>query len=106
MLGRGDITGVKADSTSASGTALDVEGKAKFSRSGKTPIRAGLAKIDITMTGLTTGSLVPATLHGPPITGLYVASVQVSPAANKFTIYLSKAVPAGKTATVGWIVVN
>jgi hypothetical protein len=106
VLGRGDITGVRAESLSSSGTALDVDGKAKFSRSGKTPIGAGLAKIDITMMGLTTASLVPATLHGPPITGLYVASVQVLPGKNKFTIYLNKAVPAGMTATVGWVVVN
>jgi hypothetical protein len=49
---------------------------------------------------------VTATIQGARITGLYVASVRVQPSLGKFTIYLSKAVPAGKTARVGWFVVN
>jgi len=100
----GSGTGVAA--LSNSGTALSVSGKATFSRSGKTAIAAGLARKDVPMSGLTTATVVTATVHGAPITGLNVASVQVQPALNKFTIYLSKAVPAGKTATVGWFVVN
>ena len=99
-------TGTGVAALSNSGTALSVSGKAQFSRSGKTAIAAGLTRKDVPMTGLTAATLVNATVQGAPITGLYVASVQVQPTLNKFTIYLNKAVPAGKTATVGWFVVN
>lgn len=105
VVGRG-MTGVEAVAESNSGTALDVDGRAIFSRSGKADIQAGLTKKDIGRRGLTSASLVLATIHGQPISGLSVLSVQVVPAKDKFTIYLSKAVPAGKTATVGWLIVN
>jgi hypothetical protein len=97
-------TGVAA--LSNSGTALSVDGKARFSRSGKTGIAAGDKRKSVPMSGLAAPTLVTATVQGAPITGLYVASVQVRPPLNKFTIYLSKAVPAGKTAIVGWFVVK
>jgi hypothetical protein len=99
-------TGVYANAESNSGTALDVDGKAKFSRSGETSINAGFRKKNVSMRGLTTRSLVVATIQGRPIRGLHVVSVQVFPARNRFTIHLSKAVPAGTTATVGWFIAN
>ncbi len=98
----GDV-GVRTESAE---TALLVRGKARFSRSGKTSIGAGLTKKDVSMGKLSAATLVTATVQGAPISGLHVASVHVQPSLNKFTIYLSKAVPSGKTATVGWFVVN
>jgi hypothetical protein len=97
-------TGVAA--LSNSGTALSVSGKVTFSRSGKTGIAGGHKSKSVSLSGLTAATLVTATLQGGPITGLHVASVQIRPAIDKFTIYLSKDVPAGKTKTVGWFVVN
>jgi hypothetical protein len=101
--GTGDFVGVRAESP---GTALQVIGKAAFSRSGKTSIGAGLTRKAVSMTNLSTSTLVTATVQGAPTSGLYVLSVRVQPSLNTFTIYLSKAVPAGKTAAVGWFVAN
>ena len=103
VVGVGSNVGVRAESSK---TALKVVGKATFSRSGKTTIAAGLTKKDVSMTGLTSSTIVTATLQGAPITGLWVQTVQVVSASNKFTIYLNKAVPSGKTATIGYFVVN
>jgi hypothetical protein len=100
----GSGTGVAA--LSNSGTALSVDGKATFSRSGESVIDAGRASKGVPMSGLKAATLVTATIQGDRIRGLYVASVQVKPNLNRFTIHLSKAVPAGKKATVGWFVVN
>jgi hypothetical protein len=107
-------TGVLGDSTngvgvwanSQNGLALRVSGRASFSRSGSTLISAGLDRIDVPMMNLHPGTLVTATLQGIRIGGVWVASANVQPFANKFTIYLNKAVPTGKTATIGWFVVN
>ena len=97
--------GVRAESPR--GTALEVSGKAVYTdRSGKTSIGEGLSQIDVEKDQLSSVTLVTATLQGPPIPGLYVLSVRVQPTQDKFTIYLSKAVPAGKTATVGWFIAN
>jgi hypothetical protein len=107
-------TGVLGDSTNGVGVwansqnslALRVSGRASFSRSGTTLVSAGLDRIDVPMANLRPGTLVTATLQGIRIGGVWVASVNVQPSANKFTIYLNKAVPTGKTATIGWFVVN
>jgi hypothetical protein len=100
----GSGTGVAA--LSNSGTALSVSGKAKFSRSGESAIAAGRASKGVPMSGLTAATLVTATIQGDRIRGVYVAAVQVKPKLNRFTIHLTKSVPAGKRATVGWFVVN
>ena len=100
----GSGTGVAA--LSNSGTALSVKGKATFSRSGETVIGAGNKSKAVSMSDLGRATLVTATVQGDPIKGLHVASVQVKRTRNQFKIYLSKAVPAGKKARVGWFVVN
>ena len=103
VTGFGDQVGVRARS---SAIALKVEGRAHFSRSGKVSIGAGLNKKDVSMTRLTSATFVTATLQGVPSSGLWVQSVQVVPASDKFTIYLNKAVPSGTTVTVGYFVVK
>ncbi len=97
-------TGVRAQSST--GTALHVLGKATFTRSGKTSIGSGLTQKPVSLGNLSTATIVTATLLGAPLSGLTVASVQVQPNMTRFIIHLNQAVPAGKTAVVGWFVVN
>jgi hypothetical protein len=72
-------------------TALRVQGKAVFSRSGRTSVAAGKASRVVTMAGVTSSSLVLVTLRTFR-TGVYVAAAV--PATGKFTVYLNKAVTA------------
>lgn len=93
-------TAVKAESVSG-GTALDVVGKAKFSRAKKVTIGAGRSSLKVTLDGVTTASLVFAVLRSNR-SGVYVRAV--TPSAGYFTIYLNKAVTAG--TYVAYFVVN
>ena len=92
-------TGVYAKA--ATGIALNVSGKAKFSRSGKVGITAGHASYTKTLAGVTTSSLIFAVLQTYR-SGYYV--VAAVPAAGKFTIRLNKSVTA--TTYVAYFVVN
>jgi hypothetical protein len=80
---------------------LNVTGKAKFSRSGRTSIASGQYARKITMAGVTTSSYVIATLQTRR-TGVYVHAVV--PGTGYFYIYLNKAVTA--TTYVGYLVIN
>ncbi len=92
-------TGVQA--TATTGTALDVVGKARFSRSKKVTIGAGKSSLKVTLEGVTTSSLVFAVLHSNR-SGVYVQAVV--PSTGSFTIYLNKA-PTSATF-VAYFVVN
>lgn len=92
---------VQATSASTSYIALNVTGKAKFSRSGRTYVATNASSRKITMAGVTTASYIIATLQTRR-TGVYVHAVV--PAAGSFTIYLNKAVTA--TTYVGYLVIN
>lgn len=92
--------GVYARGDGAS-TALRVQGKATFSRSGRTYVGAGYYSRTITLAGVTTSSLVLATLQTRR-TGVYIAAAV--PAAGKFTVYLNKAVTA--TTYFAYFVLN
>ncbi len=72
-------------------TALRVQGKAVFSRSGRAAVSAGQSSKVVTMAGVTSSSLVLVTLRTRR-SGVYVAAAV--PAAGKFTVYLNKAVTA------------
>lgn len=72
-------------------TALRVQGKAAFSRSGRAAVSAGQSSKVVTMAGVTSASLVLVTLRTRR-SGVYVAAAV--PAAGKFTVYLNKAVTA------------
>ena len=82
-------TGVVARSTS--GNALDVRGKAVFSRSGQVTIAAGTASKKITLAGVTTASMILATAQQDGT--VYVRSAV--PASGSFTIHLTGKAPAG-----------
>jgi len=100
VYGIGQV-GVQASAGSTSQIALNVTGKAKFSRSGRTYVATGTYVRRINMTGVTTASYVIATLQTRRI-GVYVHAVV--PAAGYFLIYLNKAVTAN--TWVGYLVIN
>ena len=81
--------------------ALNVVGKAKFSRSGRVTIAKNHASVAVTLAGVTTASYIIATLQTNKA-GVYVRAVV--PASGKFTIYLSKA--STSATVVGYLVVN
>ena len=102
--------GVRGDSAagtagwfaSTSGTALRVDGKAKFSRSKRVNIGRGKSSLKVYLTGVTSSSLVFAVLHSNR-SGLYVRAV--IPSGGYFTIYLNKATTYS-TNYVAYFVVN
>ena len=95
----GSGTGVLA--TSTTGTALDVVGKAKFSRSGKVKMAKGATSYTKTVAGVTTSSLIFAVLQSYR-SGTYVAAVV--PHTGYFNVRLNKALSAD--TYVSWFVVN
>ena len=82
-------------------TALDVRGKAKFSRSGRSTIGAGKSSIKVNMAGVSWSSLVFAVVRSNRA-GRYVRAVV--PTTGSFTIYLNTAVTA--STYVVWFVLN
>jgi hypothetical protein len=111
VFGIGDL-GVYAESTSANAavlavantavdTALDVRGKVKFSRSGRSTIGAGKSSILVTLAGVTSVSRVFAVLHSNRSNRWVRAVVPVT---GKFTIYLNAS--ATSATYVAWFVIN
>jgi hypothetical protein len=96
----GNVAIYAAAATTAQ-TALRVNGKAVFSRSGRLTITAGHSSIAKTLSGVSTSSLVLATLQSLR-SGVYVAAVV--PTTGKFTIYLNKAVAS--STYVAYFVLN
>lgn len=95
-------TGVLAENT-AGGNALQVSGKAAFSRSGLLTVAAGSSSGTVTGVALTSASLVLATLQ-QNLAGVYVRSAVPNTAGSSFSVHLSKAVSV--SAKVAWLVVN
>jgi hypothetical protein len=93
--------GVQATAGSTAQVALNVTGKAKFSRSGRTYVATGAYARRVNMAGVTTASYIIATLQTRR-TGVYVHAVV--PATGYFVIYLNKAVTAN--TYVGYLVIN
>jgi len=72
--------------------------------SGIASIAAGTKSVTVTGVSLRAGSLVLATVQNNA--GAFVENAIPNAAHSKFTINLNKAVPAGKTASIAWSVVN
>jgi len=87
--------GVGVLAASPHGTALEVEGPARFSRSGTALVAgsatAGATSVTVTGVTLTSGTAILATLQGH-VVGVAVAGIVTNPAAGSFTIWLTKAV--------------
>jgi hypothetical protein len=99
----GGGTGLRVWGGNGSGNdiALDVRGKALFSRSGRATFAAGQSTKKINVTGVTWSSLVFAVLRSNR-SGRYVRAVV--PTTGSFTIYLNSAVTS--STYVVWFVVN
>ena len=94
-------SGYEIYARAATGTALYVDGKARFRRSGRTSVTARHSSVKITLAGVTTASYIIAT----PQTNRAGVFVQaVVPATGSFTIYLNKVVSG--TTYVGYLVIN
>jgi hypothetical protein len=100
-----DGIGVHATADNA-GTALKVDGKASFSRSGLAIFPPGRSFIAVTGVSLTSSSLVLATVQARGIDGVFIKGVLTVPTQSKFNIYLNQAVPAGNSLSVAWLVLN
>jgi hypothetical protein len=81
--------------------ALYVDGKAHFSRSGRSTIGAGRSSIKINLNGTSSGSRVFAVLHSNRA-GRYVRAVV--PTTGSFTIYLNTTVTSA--TYVAWFVLD
>ncbi len=97
--------GVGVYATATTGTALQVSGKAKFSRSGRATVLKRKSYVDITVAGgLTSRSMVHATLQTHR-RGVAVAAVRINyPGAGKARIYLTKVASTSSNTYVGWFV--
>ena len=108
-VAQGTGSGVKGDSfqgigvhaTSSDGVALQVDGKVRFSRSGRTWIRAGHATLTVNMLGTTASSRIFAVVASNR-PGRYVRAVV--PTANAFTVYLNAT--ATSDSVVAWFVLD
>lgn len=91
---------LRADGPSRFNGAVEFDGSTAFSRSGSLTVRPG--KTSVTKTGVTLSdaTIVLATLQ-TRVPGVYVHAVQADPAAESFTIYLTRA--PGTSVSIGWI---
>jgi hypothetical protein len=100
-------SGVGVFATSGSGTALQVEGIASFSRSGLAEVKgtASKSKSSIVVTGvaLSASSMILATPQGH-VAGVAVAGVVPDVSAGSFTIYLTEAVKV--SLEIAWFIVD
>jgi hypothetical protein len=98
-------TGTGGYFTATTGTALKITGKAAFSRSGRGNVAAGKAYADIVVPGgLTSHSVVHATLQTYRV-GVAIAAVRTNyPSAGKARIYLTKIASRTAVTYVGWFV--
>jgi hypothetical protein len=107
VLGRGTMTGqygVVATHDTAAGTALKVEGRATFSRSGRVTITKTHGGCTVTVaSGISATTLILATLQGSAGTGVYLVYAKYA-SPTTFTIKLNKA--ATSTVQIAWFIIG
>jgi hypothetical protein len=103
VIGVGGVggIGVQAYGATATDVALNVTGKVRFSRSGRSTIGAGKSSIKVTLAGVSSSSRVFAVLHSNR-SGRYVRAVV--PTTGYFIIYLNTTVAS--STYVAWFVLN
>jgi hypothetical protein len=89
---------VYAQSDNSAARALRVEGRAEFTRSGRTTIASGASTKKVSLFGCTSSSLVIAVLASNR-SGRYIRAVV--PSTGYFTIYLNTSVTS--TTNISWI---
>ncbi|HEY8238811.1 MAG TPA: hypothetical protein VIF63_05190 [Candidatus Limnocylindrales bacterium] len=96
-------TGVKAVATT--GFALDVAGRATFSRSGKALIPANQAYVDVIPPGGLSGTPLVFALIQYGQAGVWVTGARPGwPSASKIRIYLNKVASTTSTTPVAWFI--
>ena len=99
--------GIGVSAFSSNGTALKVDGKAEFSRSGTASVvgTAATPKSAVTVTGvaLTNQSIILVTPQ-KRVPGVWVLAAVRNVAGSRFTVFLNKAVEVGYP--VAWMVVE
>ncbi len=93
--------GVYAAAPNTSTLALRVDGKVRFSRSGRLNMSTGASKVTVTLAGTTSTSKVFAVLASSE-SGRYVRAVV--PATGKFTVYLNTSLSS--SAKLAWFVLD
>lgn len=98
-------TGAGVRAVATTGLALDVSGRAAFSRSGRVTIKKGASRIDVTVPGgMNSSAMAFATLQYLR-TGVYVAGARPNwPSSGKLRIYLNKALASD--TPVAWFVLG
>jgi hypothetical protein len=100
-----DGTALSARTAVPQGTALDVQGTAKFSRSGLAVIRAGQKEVTVRGVLLTPASIVLATLQQYRSgSGIALRAAIPNPATSSVRIRLTGNAP--EDTKVGWFIVN
>ena len=94
-------TALLASAPSTAHTALRVNGKTSFSRSGRLTVSAGYSSVGKTLAGVTTSSLIIATIQTNRA-GYYVQAAV--PASGSFRVYLNKTATAA--TNVAYFVIN
>jgi hypothetical protein len=92
---------IVAQGATASSPALEVRGKVKFSRSGRTSMASGASSLLVTLAGVSSGSKVFAVLATSE-SGRYVRAVV--PYTGKFRVYLNTTLSS--SAVVAWFVLD
>lgn len=108
VIGNGSGSGTGGYFTTDTGTALRVNGRTRFSRSGRASVPKSRSYIDITVPGglSTTTSSVLATIQTYR-SGVAVAGVRLNyPSAGKARIYLTKIASTTATTPIGWFVIG
>lgn len=97
--------GVVARDDGGDSTALKVQGKATFTRSGRANVAAGKSYVDVVPAdGLGTSANILATLQTHR-SGVWVAACRKNyPSTGKVRIYLNKVASATNTTAVAWFV--
>jgi len=100
-----DGVAVAARTAVPQGTALEVEGTARFSRSGVAVVPGGRKEVRVTGVLLTAESVVMATMQQYRAgSGVSLQAAIPEPAANAFRLRLTAAAP--DDTRVGWFIVN
>jgi hypothetical protein len=94
-------SGVGVRAASAKGTALEVDGKVTFSRSGIATVPTDARRVKVDLAGVSSDSMVFATIQ--QLSGA-VAVANVVAATSAFTIHLSDAAP--QALRVAWMVLD
>ncbi len=98
-----DGVAVSASTAVDAGSALEVSGRARFSRSGKVTMPAGKTQVTVPVANLDAASLVFATVQERR-DDFHILGAVADPASAKITIYVNR--KASKATTVAWFVVN